>query len=132
MTQTKRPILIVSIDIRNSYAATVLVVPFSTDLAASAGNPCRIHFPAGEGGLDHPCVAMCDLVTTVQKKYLERGSYGRITQELLRQVQQGIQIAIGVDISLFSAGSALKRRRLQNLNENPHQSLKILGNAVQD
>ena len=44
----KRPVLVVSIDVRNQYSSTLLVVPFSSDVEASAGNPCRIGIPAGE------------------------------------------------------------------------------------
>ncbi len=92
----KRPVLVVSTDVRNRYASTMLVVPFSSDIVASAGNPCRILLPAGEGGLECDSVAVCDLITTVGKGYLECGSYGRIDETFLQKVQQGVQIAIGV------------------------------------
>jgi len=92
----KRPVLIVSLDIRNRYASTVLVVPLSSDVAASAGNPCRILIPAGMGGLEKDLVTMGDLITTVQKSYLERGSYGNIDSQLLQQVLQGVQFAMGI------------------------------------
>lgn len=92
----KRPVLVISVDIRNRYASTVLVVPFSSDIAASAGNPCRILLPAGEGGLERDSAALCDLITTIEKRYLERGPYGHIEPASLHQVQQGVQIAIGI------------------------------------
>ncbi|MCS6783502.1 MAG: type II toxin-antitoxin system PemK/MazF family toxin [Gloeomargarita sp. SKYG98] len=76
------------------YAKTVLVVPFSSDIDASHGNPCRILFPAGEGGLERPSVAMGDLITTVHKSLLEQGPYGRVWLGMLRQVQQAIQLSI--------------------------------------
>lgn len=91
----KRPVLIISVDIRNRYASTVLVVPFSSDVATAAGNPCRILLPAGEGGLERASAALCDLITTIEKRYLERGPYGQIEPASLQQVQQGVQIAIG-------------------------------------
>lgn len=92
----KRPVLIVSVDIRNRYASTVLVVPFSSDIVSSTGNPCRIVIPAGTGGLEKDSVTMGDLITTVQKSYLERGPYGSIDSQLLQQVLQGVQIAMGI------------------------------------
>jgi len=92
----KRPVLIVSVDIRNRYASTVLVVPFSSDIAASAGNPCRVLIPAGTGGLEKDSVTMGDLITTVQKSYLERGPYGSIDNQLLQQVLEGVKIAVGI------------------------------------
>lgn len=92
----KRPVVIVSMDVRNQYSSTLLVVPFSSDVEACAGNPCRILIPTGEGGLERDSVAMGDLITTIEKRYLDRGPYGSVRPESLRQIQQGIQIAIGL------------------------------------
>lgn len=92
----KRPVIVVSIDVRNQYSSTLLVVPCSSDIAASTNNPCRIFIPSGEGGLERDSVALCDLVTTVEKRYLERGPYGAVQAQSFRQIQQGIQIAIGL------------------------------------
>jgi mRNA interferase MazF len=44
----KRPVVVVSIDVRNQYSTTLLVVPFSSGVVASSVNPCRILVPAGE------------------------------------------------------------------------------------
>lgn len=92
----KRPVVVVSIDVRNQYSATLLVVPFTSDALASSGNPCRVLIQAGEGGLEGNSVAMGDLITTVEKRYLERGPYGSVSAESLQKIQQGIQIAIGL------------------------------------
>lgn len=92
----KRPVVVVSMDVRNQYSATLLVVPFSSDVEASLGNPCRIFIPAGEGGLERDSVAMSDLITTVEKRYLERGPYGSVGAKSLQSIQQAIQIAIGL------------------------------------
>ena len=92
----KRPVVVVSIDVRNQYSSTVLVVPFSSDLEEAANNPSRAVIPKGEGGLEIDSVAMCDLLTTIQKRYLERGSYGEITQASLTRIQRAIDIAIGI------------------------------------
>lgn len=94
----KRPVTIVSLDARNQFSRTVLVVPFSSDLHSGSGNPSRIFVPTGEGGLEVDSIALCDLISTVEKKYLERGPYGRITGQSLAQIQRGIQLAIGLHI----------------------------------
>ena len=52
--------------------------------------------PAGDGGLDVDSVAMCEVITNVEKRYLERGPYGEISLESLERIQQGIQVAIGI------------------------------------
>lgn len=91
----KRPVVIASIDIRNQYSSTVLVVPFSSD-TSDAANPSRILLARGEGGLKVESVAMCDVMTNIEKKYLERGPYGEITPESFARIQRAISIAIGI------------------------------------
>ena len=58
----KRPVVVVSVDIRNQYSSTVLVVPFSSD-TFHAANPSRVLVKQGEGGLNVDSVAMCDVLT---------------------------------------------------------------------
>ncbi|MBE9168134.1 type II toxin-antitoxin system PemK/MazF family toxin [Pleurocapsales cyanobacterium LEGE 06147] len=91
----KRPVVIVSLDIRNEYSSTVLVVPFSSD-TSQAANPSRVSIGKGEGGLNADSVAMCDVLTNIEKRYLERGPYGEITAESFTRIQRAIQIAIGI------------------------------------
>ena len=91
----KRPVVVVSIDIRNQYSSSVLVVPFSSDIS-DAANPSRVLMRKGEGGLNLDSVAMCDVLTNIEKRYLERGPYGEITPELFTRIQRAIQIAIGI------------------------------------
>ena len=91
----KRPVVVVSIDIRNQYSSTVLVVPFSSD-TSDAANPSRVLMRKGEGGLNLDSVAMCDVMTNVEKRYLESKSFGEITPESFTRIQRAIQIAIGI------------------------------------
>ncbi len=91
----KRPVVVVSIDIRNQYSSTVLVVPFSSDTSGSA-NPTRVLIKQGEGGLNVDSVAMCDFLTNIEKRYLESAPYGEITPKSFVCIQQAIQIAIGI------------------------------------
>ena len=91
----KRPVVVVSIDIRNQYSSTVLVVPFSSD-TSDAANPSRVLIKQGEGGLNANSVAMCDVMTNIEKRYLEHGPYGKISPESFARIQRGIQIAIGI------------------------------------
>lgn len=91
----KRPVVVISVDIRNQYSSTVLVVPFSSD-TSSAANPTRILINQREGGLNVDSVAMCDFVTTIEKRYLESDPYGEITPDSFIRIQQAIQIAIGI------------------------------------
>lgn len=91
----KRPALVVSINVRNQFASSVLVIPFTSDLS-SGETPTRILIPAGEGGLLTDSLALCDNICAIGKNYLEQGPYGAISPEFLKLIQQGIQIAIGI------------------------------------
>jgi mRNA interferase MazF len=90
-----RPVVVISTDIRNRFSSTILVIPFSSDIQNSAANPARVFVPAGEGGLTRDSYAMCDLITTIAKRYLEQDSYGQLSPKYIQRLQQGIQIAIG-------------------------------------
>jgi len=91
----KRPIVVVSIDIRNQYSSTVLVVPFSSDISQAA-NPSRTLIKQGEGGLKADSVAMCDVLTCIKQEYLEPVPYGEISVASFERILQAIQIAIGL------------------------------------
>lgn len=84
-----------SIDIRNQYKSTVLVVPFSNN-TSDAANLSRVLINQGEGGLNTNSVAMCDVMTNIEKRYLESKSFGEITSESFTRIQRAIQIAIGI------------------------------------
>jgi mRNA interferase MazF len=92
----KRPVVIVSLDVRNQYSSTVLVVPFSSFLEGIENNPCRVLINKGEGGLIVNSVAMADLITNVNKSYLESTVYGVISQLSLQKIQRAISLSIGI------------------------------------
>jgi mRNA interferase MazF len=91
----KRPVVVVSINLRNEFSQTVLVVPFTSDLSGGE-TPTRILVKAGEGGLQADSLAICDNILAVSKSYLEQGPYGRVSSRSLQHIQQGIQLAIGI------------------------------------
>jgi len=91
----KRPAVVVSLNVRNEFSRTVLVVPFSSHTAGEI-SPTRILIAEGEGGLTKNSVAFCDHVTAVRKIYLEQGPYGVITPSSLQKIQQGILVSIGL------------------------------------
>lgn len=84
-----------SINIRNQYSSTVLVVPFSSDISQAA-NPSRKLIKKREGGLNLDSVAMCDVLTCIKKQYLEPEPYGEISRETFEHILQAIQIGIGI------------------------------------
>jgi mRNA interferase MazF len=91
----KRPALVISLNIRNQFSSSVLVVPLTSDLSGGE-TPTRILIKAGEGGLSKDSLVLCDNISAVRKIYLEHGPYGSVSLESLQRVQQGIQIAIAI------------------------------------
>ncbi|NEP16555.1 MAG: type II toxin-antitoxin system PemK/MazF family toxin [Leptolyngbya sp. SIO4C1] len=91
----KRPVVIISMNIRNELSNTAIAVPFTSNLRDNK-SPTRILIPAGEGGLDADSLAVCDSILAVRKSYLERGPYGMLSAESISRIQTGIQIAIGI------------------------------------
>ena len=91
----KRPAIVVSIDVRNQFKESVLIVPLTSDLSGGK-TPTRILVPAGEGGLETDSLALCENISGIRKLNLERAPYGEITANSLEKIQRAIQIAIGV------------------------------------
>jgi len=92
----ERPILVVSQDSRNEFAHDIIVVPLSTTLHPS---PTHVHLPSGSGGLSQTSMAKCELITTLDKIFLERGPLGgKISAAQMREVENAIMRAIGMAI----------------------------------
>lgn len=91
----KRPVVVVSPDIRNEFSDSVMVVPFTSNLTG-VDNPTRILIPAGEGGLQADSLAVCENVSALRKTYLKQGPYGEISANFLGRIQRGVQVSIGI------------------------------------
>ena len=91
----KRPVVVVSPDIRNELTDSVIVVPFTSNLAG-VENPTRVLIPAGEGGLQAGSLAVCENVSALRQTFLEQGPYGKISADVLARIQRAIQVSIGI------------------------------------
>ena len=91
----KRPVVVVSPDIRNELTDSVIVVPFTSNLAG-VENPTRVLIPAGEGGLQADSLAVCENVSALQQTFLEQGPYGHISADVLARIHRAIQVSIGI------------------------------------
>jgi mRNA interferase MazF len=91
----KRPVVVVSPDIRNELTDSVIVVPFTSNLAG-VENPTRVLIPAGEGGLQADSLAVCENVSALRQPFLEQGPYGNISADVLAKIQRAIQVSIGI------------------------------------
>lgn len=89
-----RPALVVSLDIRNRLANDVMVVPLSATLRAA---PTHVQLERGEGGVDHPSMAKCEQLTTLDKQFLLRGPFaGHVRDATMSEVERAIMRAIGL------------------------------------
>jgi mRNA interferase MazF len=87
-----RPAIVISTDALNHHALDVCVVPMT-----SVERPkfsLRVQIKSGEAGLTRDSWAKCDQVTTLEKDLLLYPPLGRLTDETLNAVEQGIKLAL--------------------------------------
>src|SRR5438045_3717279 len=79
-----RPALIVSPDVRNELANSVLAVPITTNMRPA---PTHVALAAGQGGLSYDSMARCENVSYLHKQRLRRGAFaGTISAALMREI----------------------------------------------
>ena len=89
-----RPAPIVSSDLRNELANSVLAVPITTNLRPS---PTHVPLSSGQGRLLHDSMARCENVSYLHKSRLAHGPLGgTIAPALMRDVEQCLLRALGV------------------------------------
>ena len=89
-----RPALIVSTDVRNELANSVLAVPITTNLRTA---PTHVLLPAGQGGLLHDSMARCENVSYLHKSRLSRGPLaGTISPASMSDVERCLLRTLGV------------------------------------
>jgi mRNA interferase MazF len=89
-----RPALIVSPDVRNELASSVLAVPITTNLRPA---PTHVALPANQGGLTHDSMARYENVSYLHKSRLSRGPLaGTISPALMREVERCLLRSLGI------------------------------------
>jgi len=92
----RRPVLVVSIDVRNARANDVLVVPCSTNLR---GAPTHVRLSRGEAGLPQDCVLKCEQITTVKQGDVDSAPLGLpLRPSRMAEVERAVMRAIGIPI----------------------------------
>jgi mRNA-degrading endonuclease toxin of MazEF toxin-antitoxin module len=93
----RRPVVIVSLDARNSHerADTVLVVPLTTSVHKNA--PTHVFLPAGETGLQSDSAARAEDITIVRKQSLVEplGRLRRIGDRRVCELAAKVSLAMG-------------------------------------
>ena len=96
--EKRRPVLVLSPDIRNELANDVIVAPLSSTLRTG---PWHVRISAPEGGVPRPSVIQCEQVTTLPKHRLSRDSLGgSLSPARMREVERGVLRAIGIPVDL--------------------------------
>jgi mRNA-degrading endonuclease toxin of MazEF toxin-antitoxin module len=94
----RRPVLVISPNVRNTGASDVLVIPCSTILSTA---PTHVRLRKGEGGVAATSVLKCEQLTNLHKSFLDPSSLGgTLAEPRLREIERAILRAIGVPVPL--------------------------------
>lgn len=90
----ERPALVVSVNARNEFGNSVLVVPLTTNPRPA---PTHVPLKAGEGGLPRDSQARCENITTVPKSVLTRGPLGPpLPVSRMQEIADAVMRALGI------------------------------------
>jgi mRNA interferase MazF len=89
-----RPVLIFQNDAINVVSATVLVIPFTTNLRRAALPTC-VQLPKGEGGLASDSVLLCHHLRSLDKTRLHR-KLGTVTDATLGVIESCVLFTMGI------------------------------------
>ena len=87
-----RPALVISADALNRYALDVCLVPLTT--VERPRFSLRVQVKPGDGGLSRDSWAKCDQVTTLEKNLLLYPPLGRLADETIKTIEEGIKLAL--------------------------------------
>jgi mRNA-degrading endonuclease toxin of MazEF toxin-antitoxin module len=94
----RRPVLVISPDVRNAGASDVLVIPCSTVLGNA---PTHVRLRRGEGGIAATSILKCEQITNLHKDELDDAPLGgALSMPRLREVERAVLRAIGVPVPL--------------------------------
>lgn len=87
-----RPAMVISADSINRFALDVCLVPITT--VERPKFSLRVPVDPPDGGLSKPSWIKCDQATTLEKALLVYPPLGRVKDETLAAVEQGIKLAL--------------------------------------
>jgi len=92
----RRPVLILSPDIRNELANDVIVAPVSTILRHG---PWHVRLRKGEAGISQASIIKCEQITTVRKEIISSQALGgSLSATRMKHIERSVLRAIGVPI----------------------------------
>lgn len=90
----RRPVLIVQNDSINTHARTTVAIPFTTN-RRRASLPSCVLVAAGEGGLGHDSVALCNQVRVLDSDRLE-SRLGALSEPVMEEVENSLLYTLGI------------------------------------
>ncbi len=92
----RRPVLVLSPDVRNRLANDLLVAPLSSRLRYG---PTHVHLRRGEAGLPTPCIVKCEQITTLARAELDPSPVGAaLSPARMVEVERAVLRALGIPI----------------------------------
>ena len=90
-----RPVVVVSNDLNNQFAATVTVLPI-TSMNLDRIYPFEVFLPKGSGGLPKDSKAKADQIRTLDKARLAK-LVGKVDQKQITAIDKAIRIHLGME-----------------------------------
>lgn len=94
-TNKRRPVLVVSNDANNRAAATVTVLPVTSDI--SRVFPFEVLLPIKQSGLPKDSKAMAQQIRTISKERLHAGKAGELGKTLMQQIDAAIKLQLALE-----------------------------------
>lgn len=89
-----RPVLIVSNDINNQYAATISILPITSTTAKIY--PFEVFLPKGEGNLINDSKAKANQIRTIDKQRIGN-KIGKISSSKMIEIEEAILTHLGIN-----------------------------------
>lgn len=89
-----RPVLVVQNDVGNKYSPTIIIAAITSQIN-KARLPTHIEINAPDFGLPKNSVVLLEQIRTIDKKRL-REKIGKFNEDLMRTVDDGLRISIGL------------------------------------
>ena len=94
-TNKRRPVLVVSNDANNRAAATVTVLPVTSNI--SRVFPFEVLLPIKQSGLPKDSKAMAQHIRTISKERLHTGKAGELGKTLMQQIDAAIKLHLALE-----------------------------------
>jgi len=90
----KRPVLIISNDANNKAAATLTVIPITSNVTRVFAFEVRLEMK--ETGLNKPSKAQCQQIRTISKQRINSSAVGKIDALILQKLEYALKLHLDI------------------------------------